>query len=532
MLRPIRRPVRTRRSSALALLLLAAAPACGRSSGGTTVERIGGRLRERPFASATAYEAYLRGELAAARGDFVEADRQLALAAFADEADPWIVARRVQHLLAAGQRARAIDVARAATGRHPDAAAAWLGLASALGDTDATLAERDAALARAVGLDPEDPEVRASAVRIASRDTATDAAPAVLRPPLGAEVTVERLAEAGAWSRAAARLDAAARRARPGVDDRLASAVARVCSGDTVGARSAVDALSRRRGPVDRTTLAWLWLRVGERSRALEESALAMGEGVAGAATVRALALAESDRVSQALRVAALVDVGERAPDVATRSLGPWAGRCVRSGAMGRAEGSPRGSALVLVTAALAGALDRAGHGPLADVAIERAMLRLRALAGEGVEARDALRVAAAARLDRLGRAPDGALSEVETGEGRLARAASVAWSSPTALTQQDLAAAASDPETAAWSSGWRVLLCARSPARCSGVDRSGAEALVLAAIDEAPVVLRAQALLRRDPRDLERAASADPASPWDAWIRSQLSPTPDRDAP
>ncbi|MDB4929329.1 MAG: hypothetical protein JWM10_1813, partial [Myxococcaceae bacterium] len=66
-----------------ALLLLAACgalPACARSSDGTTVERIGGRLRARPYASATAYEAYLRGELAAARGDLVEADRQLGLA--------------------------------------------------------------------------------------------------------------------------------------------------------------------------------------------------------------------------------------------------------------------------------------------------------------------------------------------------------------------------------------------------------------------------------------------------------------------
>ncbi len=337
--------MRIRRSSALALLVLAAvAPACARSSGPTTVERIGGRLRERPYASATAYEAYLRGELAAARGDFVEADRQLSLAAFADASDPWIVARRVHHLLAAGLRARAIDVAREGTSRHPDASAAWLGLAAALGDEPATRAERDAALARAVGLDPEDAEVRASAVRIASRDSASDAAPAIIRRPLRQELTVERLAESGAWSRAAAMLASAARRQRPGVDDLLAASVARVCSGDLVGARASVDALSRRRGPVDRTSLAWLWLRAGERQRALEESALAMGEGVAGAATVRALALAESDQLTQALRVAALVDVGERAPDVATTSLAAWAGRCVRSGAMGRAEGSPRGS--------------------------------------------------------------------------------------------------------------------------------------------------------------------------------------------
>lgn len=525
--------MRTRRSSALALLLLAAvAPACARSSGPTTVERIGGRLRERPYASATAYEAYLRGELAAARGDFVEADRQLSLAAFADASDPWIVARRVHHLLAAGLRSRAIDVAREGTGRHPDASAAWLGLASALGDSPATRAERDAALARAVGLDPEDAEVRASAVRIASRDSASDASPAIVRRPLRAELTVERLAESGAWSRAAALLASAARRQRPGVDDLLAASVARLCSGDLVGGRAAVDALSRRRGPVDRTSLAWLWLRAGERQRALEESALAMAEGVAGAATVRALALAESDQPTQALRVAALVDVGERAPDVATTSLAPWAGRCVRSGAMGRAEGSPRGSALAMVTASLAAALDRAGHGPLADVAVERAMLRLRALSGEGAAARDALRVAAATRLHRLGRATDGPLAEVETPGGGLARAAVAAWSGPGARALEDLSAADRDAEAAGWSAAWRVLLCARSPSRCEGVDRAGAEAAVLASLDEAPVVLRAQALLRRDPGGLDRASAADPRSPWDAWLRSQLSPNAGRVTP
>ncbi|MDP3220593.1 MAG: hypothetical protein Q8S73_41275, partial [Deltaproteobacteria bacterium] len=278
--------MRTRRSTALALLALAALPACA-SSRTTTVERIGGRLRERPFASPTAYVAYHRGELAAARGDLAEADRQLGLAAFADPADPWIAARRVHHLLAAGQRDRAVELARAATGRHPAASAAWLSLAAALGETPATLVERDDALARAVGLDPEDPEVRASAVRIASRERVTDAAPATPRPAPGSGVAVERLAEAGAWSRAAAMLDAARRR-QPAVGDRLGAAVAHVCAGDPPRARAALDALSRRRGPVDRTTVAWLWLRAGERGRAREESALAMAEGVRGAAAVRA----------------------------------------------------------------------------------------------------------------------------------------------------------------------------------------------------------------------------------------------------
>ncbi len=184
------------------------------------------------------------------------------------------------------------------------------------------------------------------------------------------------------------------------------------------------------------------------------------------------------------------------------------------------------------MTASLAAALDRAGHGRLADVAIERAMLRLRALSGEGAAARDSLRVAAATRLDRLGRAPDGPLAEVETPGGRLARAAVAAWSGPGARAHEDLTTADSDAETAGWSAAWRVLLCARSPSRCEGVDRAGAEAAVLASLDEAPVVLRAQALLRRDPGGLDRASGADPRSPWDAWLRSQLSPRTGRVSP
>ena len=94
------------------------------------------------------------------------------------------------------------------------------------------------------------------------------------------------------------------------------------------------------------------------------------------------------------------------------------------------------------------------------------------------------------------------------------------------------------EPSFAPISPGGRrsALLAAqevpRSPSRCSGLDRSGAEAMVLAAIDEAPVVLRAQALLRREPGGLERAASADPRSAWDDWIRAQLGPGPERDAP
>lgn len=503
------------------LCLLAAALSACASSPGTTTEHIGGRLRERPYASATAYEAFLRGELAAARGDFAEADRQLNLASFADESDPWIVARRVQHLTAAGQRARAVDLARAATARYATSSAAWLSLATALGEAPATLAERDAALARAVGLDPADAEVRATAVRIASRRTSTDAAPARPLPPAD---PVEAAARSGQWSRAAALVAA-----HPARDQgaRLALAVTRVCAGDVAGAVVAVGALSRSRGSIDRASVAWLWLRAGQVSRALDESALAMTDGVAGSATVRAVALAEADRVTEALRVAALVGIDDRAPAVAPASASAWAGRCARSGSLGRAEGTPRGSALALVTPAVAAALDRAGRPALGDVLMERAMTRLRALGADGVAARDALRQRAAARLDRLGRAGEAtaALASAEGVEARLARAASGAWDGPAAQVEADLLAAAAAAETAGWAAAWRVLWCARSAARCAGPERSTIEDAVRASVDEAPVAVLARALLRRDVDALARAAELDARSPWRAWVAGQVTP-------
>ena len=56
------------------------------------------------------------------------------------------------------------------------------------------------------------------------------------------------------------------------------------------------------------------------------------------------------------------------------------------------------GSALVVVTLAVAGALDRAGRSALGDLAIDQAGARLRGLAGDGSTARDALRIGAPRR--------------------------------------------------------------------------------------------------------------------------------------
>ncbi len=117
------------------------------------------------------------------------------------------------------------------------------------------------------------------------------------------------------------------------------------------------------------------------------------------------------------------------------------------------------------------------------------------------------------------------------SGPALAALAAFLAFGPPLALPASTRAADG-DAETAGWSAAWRVLLCARSPSRCEGADRAGVEAAVLASLDEAPVVLRAQALLRRDPAALDRASVADPRSPWDPWLRARIGPNTGRVTP
>ncbi|MEI2779707.1 MAG: tetratricopeptide repeat protein [Tetrasphaera sp.] len=141
-------------------------------------ERIGGASRTRPFASPSAYEAYLRAELQAHAGgtDTTAAERYLSYAELADPSDGYLPARRAELLLARGEGAEALRVLAEATAAHPDASAVWMVLAEARRATgDAAGAQ--AAATRAMALDPDDPDVRALAATIAgaSEDTAARA---------------------------------------------------------------------------------------------------------------------------------------------------------------------------------------------------------------------------------------------------------------------------------------------------------------------------------------------------------------------
>ncbi len=385
-------------------------------------ERVASRWIRRSFASPTAYEAFLRAELARARGDWEQAEHQYDLASFADDRDPWIVGRRVRSLVDAGHRERAVVVARAATRLFADDAGTWLLLAEVLEDSS-DAAERAAAIARAVALDPADREVRAASTRLAARVTVTDA---TMRPTATPTAVADRFAREGAWANAARALAPRALRHDASALERVALAVARICAGDAPGARALLARVHPGTGVASRTALAWLAWRAGDAARASEEAALAMVEAESGAAAVRAIALVDEGRLAEALSVAALVLAGDRVPAIAEGPMDPGAVVCAPGPVLGANDDVP-GSALALVAATLAAALDEADRPSVADAVLERSMLRLAALGSEGATARDRLRVATlrrALRRGTVGGRPSP--SSFETDVGRAAASARV----------------------------------------------------------------------------------------------------------
>ncbi|MFO0626155.1 MAG: tetratricopeptide repeat protein [Polyangiales bacterium] len=196
------------------------ASGCASHEAGVIRERVGGAMRTRAFASPSAYEAYLRAELAVARRDLPAAVGQMELAVTADASDGFLAARRAEVLLAAGAVPEALRAAEAATREHPEAAAAWIALAQvrrAGGDPEGG-AE---ALERAVVLAPEDPDVRA-AVSAFHGGEARDVARARMGAPdarpgdqnLARRALLDPAGEGRRWSLTRRRLRAAAHRAR------------------------------------------------------------------------------------------------------------------------------------------------------------------------------------------------------------------------------------------------------------------------------------------------------------------------------
>lgn len=393
-------------------------------------ERVGGAMRVRTFASPSAYEAYLRAELAMARGDPAAAAAQMELAVIADPADGFLAARRAEVLLARGPLAVALRAAEEATQQHPGSAAAWIALGEArraLGDTDG-VAE---AMQRASVIAPDDPDVRAAVSALHGASAAQiararrDAPEARYGDQNLARHALDPGGEARRWTVARRRLAAAEQRARgdwaavdrtltPGVladagnvQDREAVIEARARDGRPRDAAALAGGLPGSL-PAARRALAW-WL-VGEASRAASTAAEPEAADDPMAIRVRAQALGAQGDTATAVTLLARVPAD--AP-------WQWAGEIARDGwgAYGRdlvdAAGrdvSTRYRAYVCARLVAAELLARGGHEALAEAVLQRALAALRDRP-DGAASRDALRLALLAR--RADGALDAALETV-----------------------------------------------------------------------------------------------------------------------
>lgn len=487
------------------------------------VETIGGARRSRPFASGTAYEAYLRAEVAMARGDADGASRQLELAMMADPADGFLPARRAEMLLAAGDRDGALSVAQEATTRFPAQAATWL----ALGEVQTARNDRAAASGafnRALAAAPDDPEVRAAVARAAG-GSAREVAQAMSGAPgsrPGDRTVAERLAldplrddlptlrsvrrerartemARGAY-RAVDHLLAPLVEADPtDVGDRVRLIEARAADGRPQDAARLVPGVpvAPDRGGVPRAERARLWL-LGARADLAAEEARA------------AFAADPSDVLSRAVLGEALIRTGRVAEGLSL--IAPIA---------------PETARFVEVQLAAGEGLRASGRDELSDAALSRAIARVRA---DDDASRDRFRLAIAEGRMRRGSMADArqVLAAIETPWGRQRRGAILLGVATPDEVSADLRVRSGNAFDDARADAWRVLLCSETPA-ASDCDPHGRDASLANAREnapEAPETLRALAISTSDRREgqdyLRAAASRDPLSPWNRvlWAR------------
>jgi len=536
--------------------LAAIALGCGAAPRPVIRERVGGAIRHRTFASPTAYEAYLRAEGAVARGDHAEALRQLELAAIADPTDAYLPARRVELLLATGDVTTAQELATALTAARPEFPVAWLALAEVRahrGDHDGAM---DAAR-RALALEPDDPDVRASVTALAGGDDRAVAAARAGAPEArdGDRVLAARamtLDPAGIFRRSAAarRRALAAEHAERGewalvdallapvvtidplrVTDRVRVVEARALDGRPADAAPLVAGLrvGEGAGTVRPAERARLWLLAGRADLAAEEAAAALraspddllARRVLGHARLRLGDIPGAVDVLAALRMdAPFGPLIELRRDLLSGTFE------ARGAIPGEAIAAP-GGAWALARIAIAEAFVRAGEHALADRIVADAIARLDAPEARG--ARDRMRVARARALVARGAVAEGraVLAGVETVWGRHRRAALSAFTEAPAMLLDDLRARAGDAHEDALADAWIVLLCGPRRAPCGATDADAALARAQAAAPTAPATLRALASRSHDRREagalVRRAATLDPLSPWTAMLLRTL---------
>lgn len=547
-----------RRRSVRAVFLFACAvwvQACASVPPPAMTERIGGATRARAFASPTAYEAWMRAELAVLRRDLAEALRQLDLAVTADPSDPYLVVRQVEVTLLAGDLEDARERADVLTRDHPELAAGWIALARVhvrQSDPAAALT----AVQRAVALDPNDPDTRAAAAEIgggapeavarargeapdarasdhvlAARGVARD--PRVVSPAGRRALGLDQVAR-GAWREADRVLSPLVESAPDRVFDRVRLIEARALDGRPGDAARLVPGvrvtLSAEAPEGDRATAAVapserarLWLVAGRVETAIEEARAVLREHPDDRVARRVLGHALLLRGEFAQGARALASVATDAPGEAmiARVHDAFEGALVSGDGdvPGEGHGAP-GVAWALARVAIAEALFETGRGPVADRILAQA---LRALGEPGMRgSRDRVRVARAGFHLRRGDADAAreALADMETAWGRHRRGAMLLTGAPpTGGALADLQSRTGEAHEDALADAWITLACDTAPRGCPGVDLVALESRAREWAPAAPVTLRARALRASDAREandlLRQADARDPTSPW-----------------
>lgn len=536
---------RFHRAWALALIFTgcATAPLPG------TREQIGGAMRLRTFASPTAYEAYLRAELSAARGEASTALRQLDLAELADPSDGYLTARRVEVMLSAGDLDGARATAEGLVRSNPELAASWLALAAVharAGDEGAALQ----AVARASATDPDDPDVRAAAVMFAGGDEravalaragapearAGDrvlAARATALDPAGMfrrSAAARRRARAfehaarGEWAQVDAMLSPLVQLDATRVADRVRTIEARVFDGRPADAAVLVEGLALG-ASMRRSERARLWLLAGRADLAAEEALVARREAADDLLAIRVLGHAWL-RLGRVAEGAELLDRVPRDAPATARvvvSRDALAGAIVggAGGVAGEDAGAP-GVAWALGRVEVCAAYDDLGLDAVASRIAVDTLARLADPSMRG--ARDLVRVARAERLVARGRGADAQwmLASVETPWARHRRAALLARTDATARVLEDLRARSGDAYEDAIADAWTVLVCGARSGACT-VEEGAALERASRDAPASPMTLRARAMRSGDRREaaelVRRAASWDPGSPWTASL-------------
>lgn len=174
-------PYRPRRAAAphLAWLLLGAAACGGGPKPPTIVRTLDGQTRPSPFVPPTAYEAYIRGELALTEGKYDEAMAQLELATTAPDEDAFLLSRLAYAQALAGFEQEASATLAHADRVDPCSEAVWL-TRGELHERAGSLREAASAYARAGECAPRSPRGPIAQARVLEQAGERSAAVEVL----------------------------------------------------------------------------------------------------------------------------------------------------------------------------------------------------------------------------------------------------------------------------------------------------------------------------------------------------------------